>query len=246
MRRLEAKATSHQQFDSGYQASMAEFRETCSRYLGDKSFTSISVPWRRITASNSCKRFEDDCAKDHFGGIKTSKRQLTQTYRSELRAAFGRNTKKKGAVMKRATIVASFVTSLFLLAVLIVLPAAHADQADQETRVTFSQPVQIPGRVLPAGTYVFVLPEDADDHFQVRIFNADRTMLYATLFTISAERSTPTDNTVFGLAERGTAQPEAIVTWFYPGETIGHEFLYPKPMQQELASAKQVTVVAGK
>ena len=148
--------------------------------------------------------------------------------------------------MKRVTIVTSFVTILFLLAVLIVLPVAHADQGNQETRVTFSQPVQIPGRVLPAGTNVFVLPEEINDHFEVRIFNADRTMLYATLFTIGAERSKPTDNTVFGFAKRGTAEPEAIVTWFYPGETTGHEFLYPKPMRQELASSKQVTVVAGK
>jgi hypothetical protein len=148
--------------------------------------------------------------------------------------------------MKRATIVASFVTILFLLAVVIVLPAAHADQADQATRVTFSQPVQIPGRALPAGTYVFVLPDEANDHFQVRVFNADRSTLVATLFTISAERSKPTDNTVFGFAERGSAQPEAIVTWFYPGETTGHEFLYPKQMQQELASSKAVSVVAGK
>jgi hypothetical protein len=148
--------------------------------------------------------------------------------------------------MKRATIVASFVTILFLLAVVIVLPVAHADQGDQATRVTFSQPVQIPGRVLPAGTYVFVLPDEANDHFQVRIFNADRSMLVATLFTISTERSKPTDNTVFGFAGRGSAQPEAIVTWFYPGETTGHEFVYPKQMQQELASAKVVNAVAGK
>lgn len=148
--------------------------------------------------------------------------------------------------MKRATIVASFASILFLLAVLIVLPVAHADQENQETRVTFSQPVQIPGRVLPAGTYVFVLPNEANDHFQVRIFNADHTMLIATLLTVSAERPQPTDNTVFGLAERGNAQPEAIVTWFYPGETTGHEFLYPKQVEKELASAKQVTVVAGK
>jgi hypothetical protein len=148
--------------------------------------------------------------------------------------------------MKRATIVASFVTILFLLAVLIVLPAARAGQANQETRVTFSQPVQIPGRVLPAGTYVFELPDEADDHFQVRIFNADRSMLVATFFTIDTQRSKATDDTAFGFAERGTAQPEAIVTWFYPGETTGHEFVYPKPMQQELASAKQVTIVAGK
>jgi hypothetical protein len=148
--------------------------------------------------------------------------------------------------MKRASIVASFVSILLLLAVLIVLPVAHADQGNQETRVTFSQPVQIPGRVLPAGTYVFVLPEEINDHFEVRIFNADRTMLVATLFTINTERSKPTDSTVFGLAERGSAQPEAIVTWFYPGETTGHEFLYPKQVEKELASAKQVTIFAGK
>jgi hypothetical protein len=148
--------------------------------------------------------------------------------------------------MKRNTVVKSFASILFVLAFLALLPAAHADQANQETKVTFSQPVQIPGRVLPAGTYVFVLPEEINDHFEVRIFNADRTMLVATLLTISAERSKATDNTVFGFAERGSAQPEAIVTWFYPGETTGHEFLYPKQVEKELASAKQVTIFAGK
>jgi len=148
--------------------------------------------------------------------------------------------------MKRNTVVKSFASILFVLAFLALLPAAHADQANQETKVTFSQPVQIPGRVLPAGTYVFVLPEEINDHFEVRIFNADRTMLVATLLTISAERSKPTDNTVFGFAERGSAQPEAIVTWFYLGETTGHEFLYPKQVEKELASAKQVTIFAGK
>jgi hypothetical protein len=148
--------------------------------------------------------------------------------------------------MKRATIVASFVTILFVLAGLMVAPAAHADESNQETKVTFSQPVQIPGRVLPAGTYVFVLPDEINDHFQVRIFNADRTMLIVTLFTVDAERSKPTENTVFGFAGRGSALPEAIVTWFYPGETTGHEFVYPKQLQQQLASAKQVTIFAGK
>ena len=148
--------------------------------------------------------------------------------------------------MKRITVVKSFASILFVLAFLALLPAAHADQANQETKVTFSQPVQIPGRVLPAGTYVFVLPEEINDHFEVRIFNADRTMLVATLLTINAERSKATDNTVFGFAERGSAQPEAILTWFYPGETTGHEFLYPKQVEKELASAKQVTIFAGK
>jgi hypothetical protein len=148
--------------------------------------------------------------------------------------------------MKRITAVKSFASILLVLAFLALLPAAHADPVNQETKVTFSQPVQIPGRVLPAGTYVFVLPDEIYDHFEVRIFNADRSMLIATLFTVNAERAVPAENTVFGFAQRGSAQPEAIVTWFYPGETTGHEFLYPKQVEKELASAKQVTIFAGK
>jgi hypothetical protein len=39
--------------------------------------------------------------------------------------------------------------------------------------------------------------------------------------------------------------PEALVTWFYPGETTGHESLYPKQVEKEPAKDKQDTVDAG-
>lgn len=148
--------------------------------------------------------------------------------------------------MESVIVVRNFVAILFLLAVLVALPAARADESNQATRVTFSQPVQIPGRVLPAGTYWFELPEDISEHYLVRIYSADRSVLYATLLAPNSERATATDRTVFGLAERGSAQPQAIVTWFYPGETTGHQFLYPKQVEKELASVKLVNVVVGK
>ena len=147
--------------------------------------------------------------------------------------------------MNKITAVRNFFTIAFLLAFLVVLPAARADEKNQETKVTFSGAVQISGHVLPAGTYWFVLPEDINQHNVVRIFGADRTTLYATVATISAERSQPTDNTAFTLAERESTQPPAIMTWFYPGRTEGHEFLYPKQVKQELANDKQNTIVAG-
>jgi hypothetical protein len=155
----------------------------------------------------------------------------------------GRNT-NKGAVMK-AAVVGKFSTIVLLLAFLMVLPAARADQADQATKVTFNQPVQIPGRVLAAGTYWFILPNNATDNYQVRIYNADRTVFYGTVLTINAQRLQVTDKSAFTFATHDSAEPKALVTWFYPGETIGHEFLYPKQVSKELAKAKQVTVVAG-
>jgi hypothetical protein len=154
-------------------------------------------------------------------------------------------TRKKGAVMKGLTIVRNFVTIALLLAFLIVLPAAHADEANQAIKVTFDRPVQIPGRVLPAGTYWFVL-NNVNEHHVVSILNTDRTMVYSTLFTIDAERREPTSDTAFTFAERGSSQNQAILTWFYPGRTTGHEFLYPKQVQSELAKDKQFTIVAGK
>src|SRR5580704_17507793 len=88
----------------------------------------------------------------------------------------------------------------FLLAFLMVLPAARADQSNQATKVTFNRPVQIPGRVLAAGTYWFILPENLTEHDQVRIYNADQTVFYGTVRTSNAERRQTTDKSVFTLA----------------------------------------------
>jgi hypothetical protein len=131
---------------------------------------------------------------------------------------------------------------VFALASLVVLPNARASEFNQATKLTFSQSVQIPGQILPAGTYWFVAPIQ----YLVQIFSSDRATLYATLLTVSAEHLAPSDETQITFADRSTMQPEAIVTWFYPGDTIGREFLYPKQDQKEIAQAKQRTVLAGK
>jgi hypothetical protein len=99
--------------------------------------------------------------------------------------------------MNKVGVVKSFATIALLLAFLIALPAAGADEENQATKVTFDQPIQIPGRVLPAGTYWFILPQDVTQHYLVRIFNSDRTTQYATLFTINAERLQSTGHTTF-------------------------------------------------
>jgi hypothetical protein len=37
--------------------------------------------------------------------------------------------------------------------------------------------------------------------------------------------------------ERAAGAPEAVKAWFYPGETYGHDFVYPKVKAMELAKA---------
>jgi hypothetical protein len=134
-----------------------------------------------------------------------------------------------------------------LLAFAIILPVARADEYDQATKLTFNQSVQIPGDVLPAGTYWFVLSNASIANRNiVQIFSSDRSTLYATLLTNGSARLQLTDKTAITLAERGLNKPAAIVDWFYPGRSIGHEFVYPtRDEREEIASARHQTIVAA-
>jgi len=123
--------------------------------------------------------------------------------------------------------------------------AAHADESDQTTTVTFNQPVQIPGQLLPAGTYVFQLANSDSARNVVQIFNADQTHLYATLETIPTDRQEPNGHTVITLAEQGAGKPDVLLKWFYPGNLTGNEFRYSDQREKELAHAEQQTIVAN-
>src|SRR5437879_7458079 len=75
--------------------------------------------------------------------------------------------------------------------------AAHADESDEATLMSFSAPVQIPGQVLPAGTYLFELADHGSERDVVQVFSSDRATLYGTFTTISIESPVPSvDSTV--------------------------------------------------
>ena len=136
------------------------------------------------------------------------------------------------------------ITLGLVLASLVVLPVAHADDWGQACKLTFSQSVQIPRRVLPAGTYWFVLADTVGNRNIIQVFNSDRSTLYATVLAVTAERPHPSDNTTITFAKRESMPTNAIVTWFYPGRNSGHEFVYSKSEEQELARAKHQTIMA--
>jgi hypothetical protein len=120
--------------------------------------------------------------------------------------------------------------------------AAYADEADQATTITFSEPVEIPGQVLPAGSYLFKLVNNGSDTDVVRIFSSDGRVLYATLLTDATDRQRPTGNTVITLAEQSGA-PDALLKWFYPGNLTGSKFVYPGHEEKQLARNVQKTLV---
>jgi hypothetical protein len=138
-----------------------------------------------------------------------------------------------------ASVIGGFIIAFVILAFGVFMPLAHGDEWNQRTKVTFSNPVQVPGRVLPAGTYWFKLAHSDANRGIVQIYGADERVLFATILTASSERLKPSDQTSMTLAERPSNQPPALIRWYYPGDTLGHEFLYPRSLERELAHDKQ-------
>jgi hypothetical protein len=134
-----------------------------------------------------------------------------------------------------------------VLSVLGFMPAAvsaAAQMGDNKTTLTFSQPVEVPGHVLPAGTYTFKLADSMSDRHIVQIFNADESQLIATIMAIPGHRLTRTDETVIRFTETPRGAPQAIRAWFYPGDIVGQAFVYPRDRAAELAKVTGVSVPA--
>ena len=123
-----------------------------------------------------------------------------------------------------------------------IVQRAAADDFDQKTVFTFSGPVEIPGQVLSAGTYVFKLADSSSDRNIVQVFNKDETHLYGTFLAIPDYRIKPAGKTIITFEERTAASPEAVKAWFYPGENYGRDFVYPKPKATALAKANNTPV----
>ena len=116
-------------------------------------------------------------------------------------------------------------------------PAVHADAWDKKTIATFSQSIEIPGKILAPGTYVFKLMDSPSDRHIVRIMNEREDQVVATVLAIPNYRLEPKSKTVFTFYEMPGGQPEVLREWFYPGDNFGQEFAYSKRRHAEILAA---------
>jgi hypothetical protein len=142
-------------------------------------------------------------------------------------------------MLKRASLIVAGA------AMLVFGSLANADEHDKKTTLTFSQPVEVPGVVLPAGTYVFKLADLKGTRNIVQVFNSSENEVLATFIAVPREREQPHDKTYIGFKEQAANAPMAIHEWFYPGHITGLEFVYPKPRAIQLAQETKQPVLAA-
>lgn len=121
---------------------------------------------------------------------------------------------------------------------------SRADQWDKRTVLTVNQPIQVPGKTLPPGTYVMKLLESSSNRHIVQVFNERQNHLETTILAIPNYRLQPTGKTQFAWWETPAGQPPALRAWFYPGDNFGQEFAYPKGAFMQVASSNVTNVPA--
>jgi hypothetical protein len=127
---------------------------------------------------------------------------------------------------------------------LLAMPAAAQGPTDQRTYFTFSAPFEVPGgKTLPAGKYTFRVMDSPSNRHIVQVMSEDGRQLHATVLAIPAERQDPPSDPEIRFMEAAANVPPAIRTWWYPGRSIGHEFVYPKDQARRLAARQPEPVL---
>jgi hypothetical protein len=138
------------------------------------------------------------------------------------------------------------IASMLAVLTLGVASVAYAQPSDNRTYFTFSAPVTVPGATLPAGKYLFRIADGTTSRKVVNILSEDGRKSLAMLHTIPNQaREAPKDPEI-RFMEVSAGVPPPVKTWWYPGRSIGYEFIYPRKQALELAKAAKEPVLTTK
>ena len=139
------------------------------------------------------------------------------------------------------------ITSFTLAIAALVASAAFAqgNEASKLTYLTFSAPVQIPGATLPAGTYTFKMASPSTSAHIVQVLSRDGKKVYSSFFAVPNVRLDTPKEAIVMFAERPAGVAQAVHIWYYPGNSTGEEFIYPKREAMAIAKANRTTVLSS-
>jgi hypothetical protein len=142
--------------------------------------------------------------------------------------------------MKRVTFIAAALV-LTVLAVLAGRVTAQETNTSERTFLTFSSAVEMPGVTLQPGTYVFKLA-DTPTRNVVQVFDNEEKNIIGQWLFVQAERPQVSGETVVMFKEQPAGTTPAVQYWYFPGERIGKEFIYPKDQALKIAARTGVAV----
>src|SRR5271170_5415142 len=117
---------------------------------------------------------------------------------------------------------------------LVAIPAATADDYDKMTKITVNEPVRLPTMTLQPGNYSLRLLEATGNRHVVQVRDENGKGI-GLILALPNYRMIAKDRTVLQYWETPPGQPRAVRAWFFPGDNVGQEFVYPPSEAAEIA-----------
>jgi hypothetical protein len=135
------------------------------------------------------------------------------------------------------------VFSTLAMVVLSMGGTTRAQPSDYRTYFTFSTPVTLPGVTLPAGRYLFRLADPDSSRKVISVLSEDGKTPLAMLHTIPNQLTKAPNDPEVRFLETSGNMPPPIKGWWYPGKSIGYEFIYPRAQALQLAKVASEPVL---
>jgi len=132
------------------------------------------------------------------------------------------------------------------LGVTLCASIAQAQPEDKRTYFTFSGPIQLPGKTLPAGRYTFRIVDTTTSRKVIQVLSDDEKRPYVMANTIPDQRRDPAKDATVAFYETPAGTPAAVKSWWYPGESIGYQFIYPRAQARQIAQRTGKAVLTTK
>jgi hypothetical protein len=132
-----------------------------------------------------------------------------------------------------------------VLAAAIQLPADSDLGWNKKSTLSTDRPVEFPGIVLEPGTYVIKLVETSESLSKIQILNQDESQVLGAVVAVQDHRVRPEDQSEFVFHDVQGTGPQPVRSWFYTGDLVGLEFVYPHVRAQEISRITNTYVMAS-
>ena len=116
---------------------------------------------------------------------------------------------------------------------------------NKKSTLSIKDRVEVPGMVLEPGSYIVKLKESGEKRSVVEIRTSDETKVLATIVAVPDHRMRPDDDSEFTYHKVKGDAPSPIQSWFFAGDLVGLEFVYPKARALQIAKESNDYVMAS-
>jgi hypothetical protein len=133
--------------------------------------------------------------------------------------------------------------ALAAVAVVAAPAPTRAADLDNQTTLTFTAPMEVPGMTLQPGAYVFETAPGQGDRQTVKIYSSDKSNLITTVEAVSMKREGPSDVVQYRPTILDSA-PTALKGWLRAGTSSGYELVYSEREAAAIANRTTERVMA--